>query len=165
MSKWYVVQTKPRQESVAMENLQRQGYYCYCPMTEVERRQRGRWVCIREPLFPRYIFIQLEEGRDNFSPVRSTFGVAKLVSFGNEPATISETLVSAIREQENAMQKKNNTADIWSPGTRLQITEGPLAGVHAIFQEKNGTDRVVVLLSLLGKEIRTSIERNNLVPV
>ncbi|MFP4155860.1 MAG: transcription termination/antitermination NusG family protein, partial [Halothiobacillaceae bacterium] len=28
---WYVVQTKPRQERIAEENLSRQNYAVYCP--------------------------------------------------------------------------------------------------------------------------------------
>ena len=31
MARWYVTQTKARQEGVAQENLERQGYTTYCP--------------------------------------------------------------------------------------------------------------------------------------
>ena len=68
MHHWYVIQTKPRQESVAIENLERQGYAAYCPkMAQAKRRrQRQRWQKVIEPLFPRYLFVQLAMGIDDF---------------------------------------------------------------------------------------------------
>ncbi len=33
---WYLVHTKPRQEQVALENLQNQAYPCFLPQNRVE---------------------------------------------------------------------------------------------------------------------------------
>ena len=57
---WYLVQSKPRNEARALENLLRQGYETYLPLIEVERLQRGKLLKRLEPLFPRYLFLHLE---------------------------------------------------------------------------------------------------------
>lgn len=67
---WYLVQSKPRNEARALENLLRQGYETYLPLIEVERLQRGKLLKKQEPLFSRYLFLHLEEGNDNWGPIR-----------------------------------------------------------------------------------------------
>ncbi len=53
---WYVVQAKPRQETIACEHLSRQGFRCVLPLLKVERIRRGRRVWAEEPLFARATF-------------------------------------------------------------------------------------------------------------
>src|SRR4051812_8030711 len=81
---WYLVHTKPRQERVALENLERQGFQCYLPTLPSERLRQGLLALSLEPLFPRYLFIRLGEGGSarSWMPIRSTRGVSRLVSFG-----------------------------------------------------------------------------------
>ena len=38
---WYLVHTKPRQEGLALENLERQGYECYLPTLPSEKLRQG----------------------------------------------------------------------------------------------------------------------------
>ena len=85
---WYLVQTKPRQEQCALDNLQRQGYECYLPTLRAEKIRQGAVAVVAEPLFPRYLFIRLsqENSAPSWAPIRSTKGVTRLVSFGVEPA-------------------------------------------------------------------------------
>ena len=54
---WYLVHTKPRQEVVALLNLERQGYECYLPLIRVERVRRHFAQIVTEAMFPRYRFI------------------------------------------------------------------------------------------------------------
>ena len=93
---WYLVQSKPRNEMRALENLVRQGYETYLPLMEVERLQRGKLLKKMEPLFPRYLFLHLEEGNDNWGPIRSTMGVAGLVRFGQAYAVVSDDVLEAV---------------------------------------------------------------------
>ena len=78
---WYLIYTKPRQERYARENLERQGYEVYLPLIRDRRRRKGRYVETVDALFPRYLFIHLDQDTDNWSPIRSTFGVSGLGLF------------------------------------------------------------------------------------
>ena len=101
---WHLVHTKPRQEQVALVNLQRQGYECYLPQLRVEKRSRSKVQAVTEPLFPRYLFIRLDSSDQgkSWAPVRSTLGVARLVRFGDRPAVVQDDLVALLRQREAA---------------------------------------------------------------
>ena len=104
---WYLVQSKPRNEARALENLLRQGYETYLPLMEVERLQRGKLLRKMEPLFPRYLFLHLEEGNDNWGPIRSTLGIAGMVRFGLAYATVSDAVMMLDLRNTNALLFKN----------------------------------------------------------
>ena len=87
---WYVVHTKIRQEALAMTNLNRQGFECYVPMIKMEKMRRHKATLVKEPMFPRYLFIRLDTSGSgpSWSPIRSTLGVSQLVRFGGQPAVV-----------------------------------------------------------------------------
>jgi transcriptional antiterminator RfaH len=161
MSTWSVVFTKPRQEAVARENLVRQGFLAYLPMLKQSKRRRGRWVGVVEPLFPRYLFVALEFGVQDLSPIRSTLGVVDLVRFGLEPATVPGGVVESLMAAEDPSAACHlGRTEPFRKGDRVTIASGPLAGVEAIFQESTGKGRVCLLLDLLGQANRVQIDRN-----
>ena len=41
MSNWYLIHTKIRQERLALENLERQGFECFLPLIRAEKLRRG----------------------------------------------------------------------------------------------------------------------------
>ncbi len=79
---WYLIYAKPRMEPVAEEHLTRQGYGVYLPRVRATHRLRGRYRERVDPLFPRYLFIHLDQCNDNWGPIRSTQGVAGMVRPG-----------------------------------------------------------------------------------
>jgi transcriptional antiterminator RfaH len=164
MHNWYVIQTKPRQESVAVENLKRQGYATYCPHMAQAKRRRQRWQKVIEPLFPRYLFIRLAEGIDNFAPIRSTIGVLNMVRFGGQPATIPQQVIDNIHKQEQILLAEPGEHPNWKAGDKVQVIDGPFAGLNGIFQKQNSQERVIILLNLLGLKNSVAVEANSIVP-
>lgn len=153
---WYVVHTKPRLERVALENLQRQNYTCYLPLFEREVVRRGKVQTVTEPLFARYLFIQLDSSLQgaSWSPIRSTTGVSQLVRFGNTPAKVDAALIAALRERETTATPIPRLAT----GDAVCITDGPLAGLEAIYQSTDAQHRAIVLLNVLGQSVRTQMD-------
>lgn len=159
---WYVVQSKPRQESIALDNLRRQGYSAYCPRVMLLRHRRQRWKTTNEPLFPRYLFVALRDGVDNFSPIRSTLGVSDLVRFGSKPAFLPGHVIETIRQQEQKLRERMDSHPAWQAGDLVEIIDGPFAGLKAVFENARGTDRVMVLFELLGCQNRVAIDVNHI---
>ena len=159
---WYVIHTKPRQEKRAFSNLQQQGYQCYLPMIALEKLSRGRLCVIEEPLFPRYLFISLDASRygQNWSPIRSTWGVSSLVSFGSEPAKINSGLIDLLRQQEQGLSE--DPQRLFSAGESLLVAEGPFAGLQAVYQMASGENRAMVLIELMGKSAQMQIAASSL---
>lgn len=165
MQSWYVIQTKPRREIQAQENLQRQGYKCYMPMMREKLYCRGRYKIRTEPMFPRYLFIQLDILSDNTASIRSTFGVNGLVRFGNHipalPDEFIETLSLSTNTEDGCIERDLKVN--WRAGDKLLITDGPLAGWEAIFKAEYGHDRVQILINLLGQQRIVYISEHQLV--
>lgn len=159
---WYVVHTKPRQEQRALLNLQNQGYECFLPWLHCEKLRRGVLKEVEEPLFPRYLFVRLDAGLSgqSWAPIRSTIGVARLVTFGNAPARMDDQLVDALRERSKTLVK--STQRLFEPGERLEVTSGAFAGLEAIYQMADGDSRVMVLIELLSKPARLSLSPTQL---
>jgi len=156
MSNWYLIHTKIRQEHVALENLERQGFSCFLPLIQVEKRHRGKLQVIQEALFPRYLFIRLDTGLESqsWSPIRSTVGVSRLVTFGQTPAKIDDALVGELRAKNESVEVQRR---YFEPGEQVVVTDGPFVGVHAFYQMADGEGRVIVLLNLLSKDVRMHI--------
>lgn len=162
---WYLVYAKPRQESVAQTNLERQGYETYLPRVRQMRRRAGRRVAVVGPMFPRYLFIRLDRQTDNWGPIRSTLGVVSIVRFGHQPARVPGSLVSTLRANEGTDGVQHVPQVELKPGKRVKVVEGSLSGFEGIFLAKSGRDRVVVLLDIMGKTARTAIDFTSIEPV
>jgi len=154
---WYLVQSKPRNEMRALENLARQGYETYLPLMEVERLQRGKLSKKMEPLFPRYLFLHLEEGNDNWGPIRSTLGVAGLVRFGQAYALVSDEVMDAVRERTQDVKKS-----LFESGDNVRVLSGPLLGLEGVFEIADGEQRSFVLLEFMQKQQRVSVSTADL---
>jgi transcriptional antiterminator RfaH len=154
---WYVVHTKSRQEQRALLNLEQQGYECYLPMVTVEKLRKGVVSVVEEPLFARYLFIRLDISLSGkgWGAIRSTLGVSCLVTFGMEPAKVDERLIEILRAQKDALRSQPQR--LFVQGERVQIVDGPFAGIEAIYQMNDAESRAMVLIELLRKPVPLKI--------
>ena len=157
---WYVIHSKPRQEERALENLERQGFQAWLPMLTVEKFRRGKLAKVVEPMFSRYLFIRLDTEQTNWSPIRSTLGVSKLVSFGNRPAVIDDELILALQELPAREPER-----LYQPGQTVKFVSGPLRGLEGIYEQADGELRAMVLVDLLSKHHRITTDMQDLMPV
>jgi len=161
---WYLVYCKPRQETVARENLARQGYETYLPFMREARRRQGKRVAAVAPMFPRYLFVHLSNQTDNWAPIRSTLGVVSLIRFGQAAARVPDDLIAALKSREDAQGIQILPVEEYKPGGRVRITQGSFAGYEGIFQASSGRDRVTVLLDVLGRRARTVVDTASIEP-
>ena len=164
MEHWYAVHTKARDEQLAEENLQRQGFHTFLPRIKAARRRRGRWHEVIEPLFPGYLFIRLDMLTRDSSPIRSTRGALGLVRFGGEPAVVPaeliEQLIAAAIDEPGVVRQEN----LFQPGDRVQILSGPFTGLPASILAETGEERVQLLLDLLGRTNKVLVSRHQIAP-
>lgn len=161
-SAWFLVRSKPRQESVALTQLARQGYESYLPLFATEKLVRRKSTVVQEPMFARYLFVQLDttgQGQ-SWSPIRSTVGVSELVCFGSRPARVDDALIATLREREATQQADPIT--LFAHGDNVRITEGAFAGLEAIYQMNDAEGRAMVLLDLLSKPVAMTLDAASL---
>ena len=156
---WFAVYTKPRQERVALENLERQAFRCFLPMAVNPYQRRSVRNKRIEPLFPRYLFLNAVADQQSLGPVRSTRGVATLVRFGTKLARLPETVIERINQrcdpESGLVQLEPVPAQ---PGDRVKVFDGPLAGLEGIFRERKGEKRALLLMSMLGTESTVEVD-------
>lgn len=158
MKRWYAVHTQANAETRAAVNLNRQGFPVYLPRYMKRRRHARRVDTVATPLFPRYLFVQLDLEQDRWHAVNSTFGVNHLVSFGTEPAFIPDEIILEIRARES----NDGMIDIapalsLKKGEPVRLLEGPMADSVGLFSGLSDKERVLVLLNFLGRQVRVRV--------
>jgi transcriptional antiterminator RfaH len=165
MKSWYLIHAKPKSEQVAKENLERQGYETYLPLILGRARRRGKTIKLIQPMFPRYLFICLNEQTDDWGPIRSTLGVSALVRFGMTPARIPDTLINSLKKSENNEGVHNLVVKPISPGDKVLIVEGPFEGYEATLFSKKSDDRIIVLLKIAENFVKVKLEQSLIEPL
>lgn len=158
MLTWYVAHTQPRAEALAKTHLERQGFTVYLPHYAKTRRHARRVDTVTAPLFPRYVFVAMDLDMARWRAIHSTRGVQHLICHGDRPASVPDWVIDEIRTRENddGMVRMLST-EILKPGDPVRIVAGAFSGHEALFQSASDRDRIVVLLSLLGRTVRTAV--------
>ena len=146
---WWVVYTKPRQEFRALEQLENQSYTCFLPTLHIKTRRHGKATLFVEPLFPRYLFLQLNEAARRWEPIRSTRGVSHPVSFGGCFATVPVEFIEGLQRAEQTIHHP-----LFSHGQRVMISDGPFSGFEGTYEMPGGEGRALVLMELLSQPQR-----------
>jgi transcriptional antiterminator RfaH len=156
MRRWYVVYTHPQAEPKAAFHLRQQGFALYLPQY-LKRRSHARKVeWMPAPLFPRYLFLDIDLAETRWRAVLSTPGVAGLVSEGLGPAAVPEGVVEALQARHDGRGLIELEQPL-RPGDRVRILDGPLSGMDGLFEQCDDRDRVTVLLDLIGRGTRVTL--------
>ncbi len=158
MKRWYVVQTRPRDESTALSHLMRQGFEGYLPRFLKQRRHARRVDTTAEPLFPGYLFVALDLAAARWRSILGTVGVSRLICHGETPAPVPAGVVEQIRGREDdSGWIVLHLEQALKKGQKVEISEGPFSDQTGIFDGLDSKERVIVLLNLLGREVRARV--------
>lgn len=165
MNGWGVVYTQAGAEAKAFANLQRQGFDTYLPCYRRIRSHARRKEQVVAPLFPRYLFVRwsLTDGR--WRSINGTLGVSRLICVGEKPVTIASDVVDSIRHREGADGFVTLEDFSLTVGQPVRITEGPFAEYIGFFRKMADSQRVQLLLDLLGRQTRLILPRSSVAPV
>ncbi|MET0660520.1 MAG: transcription/translation regulatory transformer protein RfaH [Steroidobacteraceae bacterium] len=158
MKKWLLVFCKPRQDRVAVDNLQRQGFTTYSPQIDVQDSALGARAQARtEPLFPGYVFLNVDPEVQSIAPVRSTKGVLRFVRFGAEYACATQAVIDQIECNLALHARRMSAANVFRKGERIKINGSGFSDIDAIFCNPCGAERAMILLSVLGRDAAISV--------
>lgn len=154
--RWYAIQTKPLKERDVAKRLTDLGLEVFLPWLRTRRRvgSRHQWVLV--PLFPGYLFSFLDMVASGKS-ARYSPGVKDFLKFGSQLAEVRQEIIDALRERcpEGVAQMDLVSA---KPGDAVRINEGPFSGLEAVFEKSlKGSERVAVLLDILGRQTRIEL--------
>lgn len=158
MKQWFAVYTHPRGEAVAEENLLRQGFEVFFPRYLKRRSHARRVETVPAPLFPRYVFMAFNPAEAGWRVVRSTRGVVDLVRNRHDPAPVPDAIIEEIRKRQDEAGFVVLARHIkFGRGDKIRIETGPFASYEAIFETMRDNERVVALLSLLGRQVVVNV--------
>jgi len=158
-SHWYVAQTQPNAESKAVAHLGRQGFLTYLPRYLKRRRHARRVDVIPVPLFPRYLFVEIDIAVQRWRSIYSTVGVSQLVCTGDTPTPVSDQVVTMLKARENAEGFIHlDHRPLFRLGDKIRVLEGVFRDCFGLYDGMSDRDRVTILLDLLGRKVRVLVD-------
>ena len=162
MDRWYVAQTHPLSEHMALSHLARQGFQAYLPQYLKRRRHSRRTDIVKRPLFPSYLFIKMDVGRIRWRAIRSTVGIRTLICNGDKPSAVPNGIVEDIRSREDDKGVVPLREPLpFAKGETVRVTHGAICDQVGLFDCASDEERVYVLLDLLGRQLRLRVPINS----
>jgi transcription antitermination factor NusG len=158
---WTAAMTHLSQERRAAFNLDRQGWRCYLPEILTPRARGGERP---EVLFPGYIFIRLDHGKD-VGPLANTRGISRLLRVGDTMSLMPEHEIKAMRAMEVGGYVRLAPRFIVDEKIEVVSEESHLFGLAGVYKGQTSVGRCQVLLSILGRMVPTEIVEKELAPV
>lgn len=144
-ARWYVVETKGREEGTAKFHLERQRFEVYLPLRFCDEGAKSKHA----PFFPRYLFVRMDPEERQWGSINSTSGVVQLVCRADgRPAPVASAMIERIRawEREGAIPLVPRPVGSVKAGDAVRITAGALSGFDAIVQTSNDAKRSRLML-------------------
>lgn len=155
---WYAVLAHAHSENKAAAHLERQGFQTYFPRYLKRRRHARRVETVAAPLFPRYLFVAIDVATQRWRAIQSTVGVVGLVRNGEALAAVPPQVIGALKDREDErgfIQISDKPR--FMPGDKVRVIDGAFSNCFGLF-EGSDEDRVSILLDLLGRKVRVTID-------
>jgi transcriptional antiterminator RfaH len=158
--RWFVIHTKPRREKKLVEYCARQGIAATLACYASAHKYRGKTVVFQKPLFPGYVFVQLEPRQKD--PVRQNDHVANLLEvFDQETFRRQlEDILLALK-----MNLEVRLAPSIGEGMRVRIKAGPLQGIEGWVERRYGAATVLLRLDFISQAAAIKLEADLLDPI
>jgi len=161
MCPWYAVQVASRCEKSVACGLALRGFEEFLPLYRSRRKWSDRFQDVELPLFTGYVFCRLDIARR--LPLLLIPGVVRIVGLGKTPIPVDDSEIAAVQ----AVIKSGVLAQPWpflKTGEQVTIEEGPLRHVTGIIGVIDGTERLIVSISLLQRSLAVTLPRRSIRP-
>ena len=154
---WCVAQIKTNSNKSAIQNLERQGFETFVPKMEKTQRQENKFLVKNVYVFPGYMFVCFDPHILTWTKINSTYGVSKILTFGNKPAKISSNL---ILELKNRYEINSNPTqnEMLQKGDSIKFITGPFTDLIAKVESVNEKYRIWILLEAMGGRQRLKLQ-------
>jgi transcriptional antiterminator RfaH len=166
MKRWYVIHTLPKGEEKALQHLQQQGYEAFLPRFHKTRRHARKMEVVIAPLFPRYMFVRFDAENEPWLAINSTRGVAYLVRQKGCPMPVPMGVIEELMHRADVKEVVPlSSLELFEAGATLEILEGAFAGHTGTFEKMSDSERVQLLLNVLGREVKIAVSLHSVMAV
>jgi transcription antitermination factor NusG len=159
---WFALKVRPRFERTAVAHLRYRGYDPFLPTYVAKRRWSDRVKSLELPLFPGYLFCQLD--LKSRLPILTTPGVNFIVGNGRVPTPISDQEIDSLRTMVNSGLHYEPYPYL-SAGQLVEVQEGALVGVVGRVTSQKNAFRLIISIDLLMRSVSTEIDRSWVKPI
>jgi transcription antitermination factor NusG len=151
--RWFVAHVRPRREKKLVEYCRRQSLAVTLPCYSSAHKYRGKTVVFQKPLFPGYVFLQLEPGQKE--SVRQNEHVANLLEVFDQ-----ETFEHQLQDILAALEANLGVrlAPTIGTGMRVRIKAGPLQGIEGWVEQRYGMTTVLLRLDFINQAAAVKLE-------
>jgi transcriptional antiterminator RfaH len=163
---WYCIRTAPRQEGRVAARLRiEDGLEVFSPRIRFRRSRMGQRIWATEALFPGYVFARFNYFEQH-RKLRAIPGVSSVLMFGDQPATLADDVVAALRSAIGCDEEVLQLDTTAEPMSEVMIVEGPLRGLQLLVTRvMPARQRLAVLLEILGMQREVEVSAAATVPV
>jgi len=160
---WYALQTRYRFEKKVALQLQQKDIEIFLPLRQELHRWSDRDQEIYVPLFPGYVFVRVENSKEQRLRVLQTGGIYSFVSTAGDPLPIPASQIEHLQ-----LLLSQRVACSLRPflkiGQRVRIRGGCLHGLEGIFSQ-DGPRSLVISIESIQRSVAIEIEGYELEPV
>ncbi|HMS63862.1 MAG TPA: UpxY family transcription antiterminator [Ignavibacteria bacterium] len=146
--KWYVLQTKPRNELIVSKQIGLKKIEYFLPMIEKVRIWADRKRKIQIPMFSGYVFVYATE-EERVNAISETTGAVKYIFFEKRPAVVSKREIEIIKSAIAEPEKIRIEDKKFKKGDEIIVTNGVFRGMKGFINEFRGNYKLTVNLEEL----------------
>lgn len=146
--KWFVLQTKPRNEKIVLKQVEQKGIETFLPLTEKIRIWSDRKKKIQVPLFSGYVFIYGTE-EERIRAISNTFGAIRYIFYEKRPAIVSQREIDLIKQILIEPDRVSIGDKKIKKGDKIIVTGGIFKGMSGYVNEFRGNYKLTVNLEEL----------------
>ena len=162
MQHWYVVRTRSLQEYKTRDQLTDAGVEAYLPCVPSERPRRGH---ADTPLFPGYVFAQLDPDTDEASVLSRVDSLARIVTFGGVAPVLPDEAMSNLQQRVEELAARGVEWYPFKPGDSASVVIGNTETLGQVLETSLAPRaRARVLVEFLGRLIETTVPVSRLRP-
>jgi len=165
MKAWFVVRTKTCSEEQSAAHLKRQEFEVFLPRYRKQIRHARKVSTVLRPLFAGYLFVRIDTDEQRWRSINSTLGVISLVPSGSVAYPICDEIIDDLRARED----KDGVLCLGPIGLKsgdlVRFRDGVFVEHIAFLEEVCDEKRVILLLDLMGSQVRVTTRVENLAKV
>jgi transcriptional antiterminator RfaH len=162
---WYAVHVRRSNERRVHGHLTLKAISAFLPLVGVPRYSRTRPRTVIEPLFPGYLFAQLEPIEANpegWQAVRWAPGVKRILGTEATPVPVPPEAIAFMQARMNELGFIRSQTE-FAPRSPVIFRRGPFKGLRAIVDSPTSrAGRLRVLMGLLGQQTSLEVDVSDL---
>lgn len=156
--KWSVAQIRPNSVSLAIRNLERQGFEPFAPKMNLTIKKKNKFFNKEVFVFPGYVFVGIDSQSPNWGKINSTYGVSKILVFNNRVAEISHNLILALKNRYEGPFKSTSEQNLVQ-GDSIKFNSGPFVDLIANIEKIDAQNRIWLVFNVMGGKRRLKLPK------